>query len=174
MKLQNETIEAIETGLRRRIESRKERINCLQRLAPLAGKYITKRLEPEIKEIFSEFPTAYISKDQYSGKFSVVLSRPGWNIWYDAHWLIVCNNETRRIDPAMIAPQIEETQKEIEKLSGMLENIRDQIVQFSNLMAYAQTLAAPICSACNAAINGHSGMYAIENLLKLAQAINWN
>lgn len=167
-----EMIETVESSLREQIRHEQERIACLHKLEPLAGKYVTKRLEPDIKAMFPDYTSCYLSKDSYNGELTVILGKPGWRYWEDDFHCKIGDSDTRRVDIDRIKTQIKKATEEIERLKTLHDTVRENFMQFANLLTYAKTLASPIESACRIAMNHSGEPYKLRSLTDFCHSLN--
>ena len=109
-----EMVEQVESKLRKEIKHEQERIRILTLLEPLAGKYCTKRIEPELQALFPDYKSVYLHKE-YNNRLEVVLSNPGMDYWHDAYHLTIADADVKRVDADRIKQQIETAEKEIKR-----------------------------------------------------------
>ena len=166
-----EMIEQVESSLRRAIRHEQERIRLLHRLESLAGKYCTKRIEPDLQAMFPEYKVVYLHKE-YNNRLEVVLSNPGMDYWCDAYHLTIADQDKRRVDADKIKEQIESTEKEIKRLEGLYASFRDQAMQFTNLLGFMQSLAQSMDSALTVARRKDPG-YQLRSLSELCNKLRW-
>jgi hypothetical protein len=164
-------IEQVESSIRKAIRHEQERIRILHLLEPMAGKYCTKRIEPDLQAMFPTYKAVYLHKE-YNNRLEVVLSNPGMDYWYDAYHLTIANQDTRRVDADKIKEQIERAEKEVKRLEGLHATFRDQAMQFTNLLGFMQSLAQSMDSALTVACRKDPG-YQLRNLSELCNKLRW-
>lgn len=162
-----EIIEAAESALRKHIQQNEKRIDCLRKLETLTGKYVTKRLNPLIAEMFPEFEYHDVCKQPYGHMIEIRLTNPGWDYWRDDfHFQIADSDGDRRIKPELIQRQIENYQQTNENLKNSLERFRDSCAQLNNLLAYARTLSGPIIAGMHELDGNYNPLkYQAESIL---------
>ena len=166
-----EMIEQVESKLRKEIEHEQERIRILKLLEPLAGKYCTKRIEPDLQALFPDYKSVYLHKE-YNNWLEVVLSNPGMDYWHDAYHLTIADADIKRVDADRIKQQIETAEKEIKRLEELHNSFRENAAQFSNLLGYMKSLAATMDSALTIACRKDPG-YELRNLSELVHHMRW-
>ena len=136
-----EMMEKSEISILRTIQRNREKIRLLRRLAVLNGRYVTKRLDPKLKELFPEYLHAYIGKSSsYSHRLSVHISANAAEGWYETLHLDIALDTERRVSMTLINEQIEAAQKEIEADTAALQSFRECAAQWNNLIAYAAAI----------------------------------
>lgn len=166
-----ELIETVESKIRQAIRHEQEKICCLRKLETMAGKYVTKRIEPDIQGIFTGYKSVYLHKDQYNGKIEIVLNNPGWDYWYDAYHLTIADKE-RRVSADMITKQIEDAEKAIASLETLHANFREQAMQLANVLPYMKTLTSKISGALTVADRNDTD-YSIRRLKDICNHMRW-
>lgn len=137
-----EKMQAAEAATMKRIERNKLEIILLRRLVSLNGRYVTKRIDPQLQALFPEFEKVYLGK---SSSYTHTLSARIYARQNDWINLDIATDENRRVSLEMINKQIEMRESEIQADYAALEVFRENAAQWNNLMAYAATIYSPIC-----------------------------
>lgn len=166
-----ELIETVEGKIRKEIKHQQQKISCLHQLEPLAGKYVTKRIEPELKALFPDYKSVYLHKDPYCKKIELVLSNPGLDFWYEAfHFSIT--DDSRRVDADLIKKQIEDAEKEVKRLEEIHNNFRDQAIKLGNLLSFLKSVGTSVYDALTIA-DRNDNSYEIRRIKELCDKVRW-
>ena len=140
--IDQEIMEKAESAALRHIRRSNERIGILRRLTVLNGRYITKRIDDELKAMFPEYRYVHVSK---AGTYSTTLSIYFSNGECQSDICIdIADKETRRASLTKINNQIEREEKNIQAFAEAMKVFRENAAQWNNLISYAATIYGPL------------------------------
>lgn len=125
-----------------RIAWLKEKRIVAQCLSAFNGKYVTKKLIPELEEAFPEYERIYLHNEQRykSIAITVTFCKPSHR-YEDYITLDIASTDGRRVDGEKLKEIAKDAAREADALEKSLANLQENAAQWNNMMKYVTRLA---------------------------------
>ena len=125
--------QARENALKGILHKRRTADAARRAAALLAGKYITKRLEPELAAAFPDARRVYLYQPSYGAQLFLEVCYDGGDARDDNISIYLAQRDTRRINPEGLNERAANEEKEIARLENGLKQLDEYIAWYNSI-----------------------------------------